>query len=170
MTTITERLDYLRGEIEAERISYGEIVELQSLAEHISDDDVVLRQWVDLPEDDQPEYCTCGEQLDQDCHGNARCPQCDCSCPCCDDGGGPSLAENNETEYDEDDYTLTPSGLLGCRVSVSSGGKHLGEYADTHEALAAVKADMESSLHWPNIWWVSDHGNGWQINLDGVEI
>lgn len=44
------RLEYLRGEIEAERISYGEIHELQSLAAHIAPDDVVLRQWAGLPE------------------------------------------------------------------------------------------------------------------------
>jgi hypothetical protein len=49
---IADRLDYLRGEIEAERISYDEISELQSLAEHIDRDDVVLRQWAECDEDD----------------------------------------------------------------------------------------------------------------------
>lgn len=39
------RLEYLRGEIEAERISYGEIAELQSLAEYIEPGDVVLLEW-----------------------------------------------------------------------------------------------------------------------------
>jgi hypothetical protein len=40
---------------------------------------------------DTPEYCDkCGEELDQDCQGNTRCPQCDPPCPCCHDGGGPS--------------------------------------------------------------------------------
>jgi hypothetical protein len=47
---IRERLEYLRGEIKAERISYGEIVELQSLAEHIPDDDVLLLEWAGVPE------------------------------------------------------------------------------------------------------------------------
>jgi hypothetical protein len=42
---IKERLEYLRGEIRAERISYGEIAELQSLIEHIPADDVELLQW-----------------------------------------------------------------------------------------------------------------------------
>lgn len=49
-TVIQKRLEYLRGEIEAERISYGEIVELQSLAEHIDPSDVVLLQWAGVPE------------------------------------------------------------------------------------------------------------------------
>ena len=44
------KLDYLRGEIKAERISYGEIAELQSLAEYIADDDVVLLEWAGVEE------------------------------------------------------------------------------------------------------------------------
>jgi hypothetical protein len=47
---IKERLEYLRGEIEAERISQGEILELQSLAEHIEEGDVVLLEWAGVPE------------------------------------------------------------------------------------------------------------------------
>jgi len=51
---IKARLEYLRGEIEAECISYGEIAELQSLAEHIEKDDVVLLEWAGVPEDTEP--------------------------------------------------------------------------------------------------------------------
>ena len=47
---IMARLEYLRGEIEAERISYGEIAELQSLAEYIEPGDVVLLEWAGVPE------------------------------------------------------------------------------------------------------------------------
>ena len=39
---INERLEYLRGELRAERISYMELAELQSLAEHIGAGDVEL--------------------------------------------------------------------------------------------------------------------------------
>jgi hypothetical protein len=49
-TVIQKRLDYLRGEIEAERISYGEIAELQSLAEHIDPSDTALLEWAGVPE------------------------------------------------------------------------------------------------------------------------
>lgn len=51
------RLEYLRGEIEAERISYGEIAELQDLAPYIDKDDTVLLEWVgvpEFPEDEDP--------------------------------------------------------------------------------------------------------------------
>ncbi len=47
---ITTRLEYLRKEIQAERISYGEIAELVSLAEHITPGDVELLEWADVPE------------------------------------------------------------------------------------------------------------------------
>lgn len=41
---IGERLEYLRGQIRAEAISYGEIAELQSLLPYIEDGDP-LREW-----------------------------------------------------------------------------------------------------------------------------
>lgn len=49
-TTIKARLKYLKGEIEAERISYSEIAELQELAEYIDKDDVLLKEWAGIPE------------------------------------------------------------------------------------------------------------------------
>lgn len=50
MSTPKQRLEYIRGEIEAERISYAEIHELQSLAIHIHPNDVLLLQWAGVPE------------------------------------------------------------------------------------------------------------------------
>ena len=47
---VKQRLEYLRGEIEAERISYGEIDELQSLIPHIDPGDVQLLEWAGVPE------------------------------------------------------------------------------------------------------------------------
>lgn len=56
MDNVAERLEYLRSQIEAECISYGEIAELQSLAAHIEPGDVVLLEWAGVPEhpDDDP--------------------------------------------------------------------------------------------------------------------
>lgn len=48
--TVAERLEYLRGEIEAERISYWEISELQGLAPFIEPGDVLLLEWAGVPE------------------------------------------------------------------------------------------------------------------------
>ncbi len=47
---IKKRLEYLRQELRQERISYGELAELQSLAEHIDLDDVELLEAAGVPE------------------------------------------------------------------------------------------------------------------------
>jgi hypothetical protein len=47
---VAERLEYLRGEIKGERISYGEIAELQGLAQYIDPSDVELLEWAGVPE------------------------------------------------------------------------------------------------------------------------
>ena len=52
---IQAKLEYFRGEIEAERISYGEIAELQGLAEHIEAGDVLLLEWAGVPEHEAEE-------------------------------------------------------------------------------------------------------------------
>jgi hypothetical protein len=44
------RLEYLRGELRGERISYGELAELQGLAPYINDDDVELLEPAGVPE------------------------------------------------------------------------------------------------------------------------
>lgn len=45
-----DRLEYLRGELRAERISYGELAELQDLADEIDPDDVELLEAAGVPE------------------------------------------------------------------------------------------------------------------------
>jgi len=47
---IKQRLEYLRGEIKKECISYGEIAELQSLLKHIDKNDVELLGWAGVEE------------------------------------------------------------------------------------------------------------------------
>lgn len=48
---IDSRLEYLRGELRAERISYGELAELQSLAQFIAPGDVELLEAAGVPEE-----------------------------------------------------------------------------------------------------------------------
>ena len=47
---IKARLEYLRGEIEAERISLSELSELRLLASHIDPSDTLLLEWAGIPE------------------------------------------------------------------------------------------------------------------------
>lgn len=59
-------------------------------------------------------YCpTCHDELDTDCQGNPRCPNCDDPCPCCNDGPGPG----DTTERDEVEdlaQRLTAAGDLAA--------------------------------------------------------
>jgi hypothetical protein len=48
--TPAARLEYLRSQIRAEQISYGEIAELQGLADQIEPGDVELLEWAGVPE------------------------------------------------------------------------------------------------------------------------
>ena len=47
---IKNRLEYLRNELRAERISYGELFELQSLAKYILPEDTELLEAAGVPE------------------------------------------------------------------------------------------------------------------------
>lgn len=49
---IAKRLEYLREQIRPEKISYGEIVELQSLAEFVPKSDIELMEWIKLKEEE----------------------------------------------------------------------------------------------------------------------
>jgi flagellar biosynthesis regulator FlaF len=51
-TLISIRLECLRKEIRAERISQGELSELQGLADYIDPFDVELLDWAGVPEED----------------------------------------------------------------------------------------------------------------------
>jgi hypothetical protein len=52
--SVKERLEYLRGELRAERISYGELAELESLRDEIEDGDTELLEAAGVPEDREP--------------------------------------------------------------------------------------------------------------------
>lgn len=50
METAQDRLEYLRGEILAERISYWELIELTELVGQIDPGDTLLLEWAGVPE------------------------------------------------------------------------------------------------------------------------
>lgn len=55
---IRARLEYLRDEVRAERISWGDLAELQGLAPHIDAGDVELLEWAGVPEFPEAEEVT----------------------------------------------------------------------------------------------------------------
>ena len=81
-TDIAARLEYLRGEIHAERISMGEIVELQGYGAegHIPAGDVELREAAGLPEFPNPcEVDDCDRNATECVCGAAHCPEHPCA-------------------------------------------------------------------------------------------
>lgn len=81
------------------------------------------------------------------------------------------MNQDNSSKMEPQDYTLTPSGPLGSLTSVGQIEGHcLGEYRNVEKALEAVCDHMANQQFWPNIWWVSDHGNYWPIDSKGNEI
>jgi hypothetical protein len=67
------RLEYLRGELRAECISQGELIELQSLAKYIEPGDRELLEAAGVPEgeDATRKTCSCGEAFaDEPGHDN----------------------------------------------------------------------------------------------------
>ena len=59
---------------------------------------------------------------------------------------------------DPEDAYLRPSGPLGALTSASLAGVFLGEFDTTQQAEQAIRAEMDRTRFWPNVWWVDDHG------------
>jgi hypothetical protein len=66
---------------------------------------------------------------------------------------------SEEDQPDEDDLFIQDSGPLGSQYSVGTQHKHIGTYADSEEMEKAIKEWMDANKFWPNIWYISDHGN-----------
>ena len=106
MESVKERLEYLRGELREERISYGELAELQGLAEHIENDDVELLEAAGIPEDFAGRICTtCGKRLpikDNVQSGYFCCDEYYCSQECLDESFNDADGLTWEEHYHDD--------------------------------------------------------------------
>lgn len=58
----------------------------------------------------------------------------------------------------------------GWQVTVRFAGEPLGTFTSENEALNALSQAMDEDGFYPNIWYVSDHGNLWPIDINGNEI
>jgi hypothetical protein len=67
--------------------------------------------------------------------------------------------EEMEDEPEEDDIFIQPHGQLGSQYSVGTQHKHIGVFNEMEDVEKAIKEWMEKNQFWPNVWFVSDHGN-----------
>jgi hypothetical protein len=74
----------------------------------------------------------------------------------------------NESNGPDDDSCVISSN--GYKYSVGCEGKFLGDFVEMEDALKFVKKWMDDNGYYPNLWFVSDHGNSWQIDIEGNEI
>jgi hypothetical protein len=83
----------------------------------------------------------------------------------------PDFEEGQEEEQDKpepSDAFFSDSGQLGAKTSVSVNNKFLGEFNEMEEAEAALKKWMEQNKFYPNVWYISDHGNISPHTLSGA--
>jgi hypothetical protein len=66
----------------------------------------------------------------------------------------------------EDDATIMPTGPLGAWYAVGLGGRFLGEARDLEQALGMLRAAMDTEQIWPEVWFISDHGNPQRLDLE----
>jgi hypothetical protein len=66
----------------------------------------------------------------------------------------------------EEDATIMPTGPLGAWYAVGLGGRFLGEARDLEQALGMLRAAMDADQVWPDIWFISDHGNPHRLDPD----
>jgi hypothetical protein len=68
-----------------------------------------------------------------------------------------TISEENEIdEPNEEDCFISSNGY---KLSVSCGGKFIGEFVEDQDAFDAVKTWKDSNKWYPNTWFISDHGN-----------
>ncbi len=76
---------------------------------------------------------------------------------------------DQQDQPDPEDAYLRPSGPLGALTSASLAGVFLGEFDTTQQAEQAIRAEMDRTRFWPNVWWVDDHGGLTPWALDPVD-
>jgi hypothetical protein len=70
------------------------------------------------------------------------------------------------TDPGEEDATIMPTGPLGAWYAVGLGGRFLGEASDLERALGMLRAAMDVDQLWPDVWFISDHGNPHRLHPD----
>jgi hypothetical protein len=66
----------------------------------------------------------------------------------------------------EEDATIMPTGPLGAWYAVGLGGHFLGQARDLDQALEMLRAAMDADQVWPDVWFISDHGNPRRLEID----
>ena len=64
-----------------------------------------------------------------------------------------------EDRPEEEDIYLGHTGPLGGMIFAAYCGKIIAQSPDRLSVEETVKTWMDEESYWPNVWYVSDHGN-----------
>lgn len=70
--------------------------------------------------------------------------------------------EEDQPDFDEDCFIASN----GYEESVSCEGRFIAEFKELHDAIQCVKQWQKDNQYFPNVWWVSDHGNIFPVILE----
>jgi hypothetical protein len=66
--------------------------------------------------------------------------------------------------------TLTREFVLADpanRMALGLGGRFPGEARDLDQALVMLRKAMDADQVWPDVWFISDHGNAQRLDSGG---
>lgn len=112
-------------------------------------DKTLYDEWVDS--------CICEIESEHECHSEDDEPQ-----------EGDITTEDHRTFYQDGRKVLepaTPRVDIGTLWYGYSNGVQFKLRAVDH--VAALRVYMEHVKFWPNVWWISDHGNAHRMDLSG---
>jgi hypothetical protein len=81
-----------------------------------------------------------------------------------DDTSNDDNSDPLPTEPEEEDCIVSSNGW---KLSVSCGGKFIGEFEEDDQAYAAVREWKKRNNYFPNTWFISDHGNASLVDDNG---
>lgn len=132
----------------------------------------MIYEYAEKTNESYPWYCAeCDSPLREGDVTKKHCNEC-----------GSTVRKNEEKAVYEDvehvdEFPETPQSddivisSNGWRYNVGSEDYgHLGTFEEWDDAIRTVKDWMEENQHWPQLWFMSDHGNYSKIDAEGNVI
>lgn len=131
---VSSRLEYLRGERRAGALSYGELAELQGLAEHIPPGDVELLEAAGVPEHEPPPD-TSPWMICPTCRGDGKHSQ----------HLGAITQEDRDRDWDPDAWQDYLDGVYDKTCETCGGSGKIRQKA--YDAICERRAEYASENH-----------------------
>lgn len=84
-----------------------------------------------------------------------------------------NLIENLDNDIEQEQPDFENDAIIGTKgnyYTLSYAGLYLGRSVEIDPLLSLLKKKMKEGNYFPTIWYISDHGNFWPIDIHGNEI